>query len=147
MIKLQVLCGILPKISEILLSRFFLQSYENGTFSQFRSFPEKEYFLTWICKWWKLIMKSTFLNCWTVFLIYEEHTSKYKYTVRICRLRIICCCFQCFHVTNFQNNKYLPKQKISITQIICGRIVQNCAELMPAWVNILQSAEYGDNIC
>ena len=46
--KLQTLCNILPKNQEFLHPGFFLQSDENGAVSQFRSFEEKVYFITWI---------------------------------------------------------------------------------------------------
>ena len=48
MMKVQVLCGILPKIQEFLQSRFFHQGGEYGAFSQFQSFQEKVYFITYL---------------------------------------------------------------------------------------------------
>ena len=46
--KLQVLCGIVPTIKDFLPYKFVQQSDGNGVFSQFWSFEEKVYFVTWI---------------------------------------------------------------------------------------------------
>ena len=35
---------------------FFHKSDENGVFSQFETFEKKVYFITWIWKWWKLMI-------------------------------------------------------------------------------------------
>ena len=38
---------------------------------------------------------------------------------------------QCIRIDKFQNNIYPQNKKISIAQTFCGRIAQNCSEMMP----------------
>ena len=50
MMILMVLYGIIPQIQEFYRPDFFHHNDENGVFSQFWSFGEKVYFITWIWK-------------------------------------------------------------------------------------------------
>ena len=54
--------------TQVILSSRLLTSDENDIFSQFWSFEEKVYLITWIWKWWKKLKiddKYIFLNCFS----------------------------------------------------------------------------------
>ena len=62
MTKFQVVCGIVLKSMNLYRADFFHQSDEYDVFLQFWSFKGKVYFITWMWKLWKLMIKEIFLN-------------------------------------------------------------------------------------
>ena len=110
--KLQMLCGILPKKPGFFYHPYFFHpSDENCVSSQFESFQENGFVLN--LKIMKIKDRVNFLKLF--FLIVRGWGVGTNHQILIWHKCVID--FQWFCVTNFENNKY-PQNKVNLNNLI-----------------------------